>query len=162
MTCRQQDCAFAGSKIAPLQDALSSFLFSRMLTSSCSVNLAQAAVCASPKKKGKAKNLKIEQTTKTKKNKTKSLEYTNCSEVQYASSALEIAAFLANCCDLKLKTTNCSEVHGAKFAHDISAKWCNKIDIAAFLATCWEVEYENCVSYFSAFPKTGNPQKKSK
>jgi hypothetical protein len=50
MTCRQQDCAFAGSKIAPLQDALSSFLFSRMLSSSYSVNLAQAAVCASPKK----------------------------------------------------------------------------------------------------------------
>jgi hypothetical protein len=97
-----------------------------------------------------------------KKNKTKSLKYTNCSEVQYASSALEIAAFLANCCDVKLKTTNCSEVHDAKFAHDISAKWCNKIDIAAFLAKCWEVEYENCVSYFSAFPKTGNPRKKSK
>ena len=111
------------------------------------------------KKKGKTKNLKIEQ---TKKNKTKRLKYTNCSEVQYASSALEIAAFLANCCDVKLKTTNCSEVHDAKFAHDISAKWCNKIDIAAFLAKCFEVEYENCVSYFSAFPKTGNPQKKSK
>jgi len=54
MTCRQQDCAFAGSKIAPLQDALSSFLFSRLQY-------------APRQKKGKAKNLKIEQTTKTKK-----------------------------------------------------------------------------------------------
>ena len=86
----------------------------------------------------------------------------NCCEVKHLRHAPEIAAFLANCCDGKLKTTNCSEVHDAKYVHDISAKWCNKIDIAAFLAKCFEVEYENCVSYFSAFPKTGNPRKKSK